>query len=138
MQNQEQINKLIELEKSAAKKSGFKFGLVVGIFIPILLASITMITLIFSKSYIEKKVGEYIVSNVMNEVFTAFPDAYFTHNREKIIKIFDDFTNAASNHKIGSGEFKLVGHQFLSALKDKRLTYEELDQILTSMQNSVK
>ena len=138
MQNQEQIKKLIELEKSAAKKSGFRFGLIVGIFIPILLASVLMITLIFSKSYIEKKAGEYIVSNVMNEVFTAFPDAYFTHNREKIITIFDDFTNAASNHKIGPGEFKLVGHQFLSALKDKRLTYEELDQILESMQNSAK
>ena len=79
-----------------------------------------------------------MVSSVVTEVFTAFPDAYFTNNREKVISVFDDFTNAASSHKISSSEFGQLGQQFLKALKDKRITYGELDLILETMQKSLK
>lgn len=133
MATREQMQKLIALEKQAARKSGFRQGLMVGFFIPVLLFSFLMITLLFSRSYLERKAGEFIVSSVMTEVFSSFPDAYFTNNRERIIQIFDDFTNAASNHKISSAEFNAVGRKFLAALQDKRLTYAELDQILETM-----
>ena len=138
MNDKDQTQKLIEIEKTAAKKSGFRQGLVVGIFIPVVLFSSIMIGLILSRSYVEKEIGEFVISTIVNEVFTAFPDAYFTNNREKVISIFDDFTNAASNHEISSAEFNRIGQLFLDTLRDKRLTYGELDQILESMKNSAK
>ncbi len=138
MPNENHVQRLIGIEKAAAQKTGFRRGLVVGIFIPVLLFSTLIICLILSRNYVEKKIGEYVVSSVLTEVFTAFPDAYFTYNREKVISILDDFTNAASNHKISSSEFSGLGHQVLNALKDKTLTYEELDLILDKMQNALK
>lgn len=132
------IEKLIEIEKSSAKKAGFRQGLIVGFFIPVLFLSVMVIVLTLSRPYVEKKVGEYVVTKVVGDVFSAFPDAYFTLNREKVITVFDDFTNAASNHKISNAEFSRLGQQFLTSLKDKRLTYKELDSILQTMTEAAK
>ncbi|HDL17416.1 MAG TPA: hypothetical protein ENH29_00005 [Bacteroidetes bacterium] len=118
------IEKLIEIEKSSAKKAGFRQGLLVGFFIPVLFLSVIVIVLTLSRPYVEKKVGEYVVTKVVGDVFSAFPDAYFT--------------NAASNHKISNAEFNRLGRQFLTSLKDKRLTYKELDSVLQTMTDAAK
>jgi len=134
MPDKELLEKLLKLEKKNSYRAGFRKGLVVGIFIPILLLSVISITLIFSRSWIEMKVGELVFTKMTTQVFSAFPDAYFTINRERIIDIFDAFTNAASKNQIDHAEFNQLGHQFLSALRDRQLTYAELDQILATMQ----
>lgn len=131
-----ETKKMLIVEKQLAKKLGFRKGLVVGIFIPVLLFSFIVIALIFARPFVEQKIGEFILSRAMTELFTAFPDAYFSNNREKVITAFDDFTNAASMNKISSGEFGTIGRRFLSSVRDKQLTYQELDQILDMMQKA--
>ena len=128
--------KSLRVEKKLAKKQGFRKGLLVGIFIPILLFSVIVITLIFSKPFAEQKIAEFILSRAMSELFSSFPDAYFSYNREKVIDIFDSFTNAASKNKISSTEFNRIGKQFLASVTDKQLTYKELDRILAMMQKA--
>ena len=138
MTEKEHIEKLLAIEKNVARKSGFHKGVIIGMFIPILTLSIIMVSLILNKSYVEKKVGELVIFRVMTQVFSAFPDAYFTNNRERIIQIFDTFTNAASKHGIRGSDFNQIGREFLTALQDKQLTYAELDHILELMQESSK
>jgi len=138
MLDKAKLNRYVQLERQAAYKKGFVRGLVTGIFIPVLLVSILVITGIFLQRDIEEKVGEYLMGTVLTEVFSAFPDAYFTLNRERIIKILDDFTNAASKHKISNQEFRQIGRKFLDALKDRQLSYAELDAILALMKEAAQ
>ena len=136
MLDKEKLNRYIQAERQAAQKKGFFRGLLVGILIPILMISVLVITGLFLRKDIEQWIGEYLMGTVMTQVFTAFPDAYFTLNRERVISILDDFTNAASKHKISNGEFRQIGRKFLDALKDRQLTYAELDDILALMKKA--
>lgn len=133
MEKTDHMERAMAIEKEMARRRGFRKGLLVGFFIPVIMLSVLVITVVLSRSYIEKKAGEMVVSKAMSELFSSFPDAYFTHNREKVIEVFDKFTNAASNHQINSAEFSGIGRQFLGAVKDKQLTYAELDEILAKM-----
>ena len=136
MVDKEKLAQFISSEKKAAHKKGFVKGLVVGLFIPVLLISTIIIVALFSRRALEEKIGEYVMSSVMTQVFTAFPDAYFTLNRERIIKVLDDFTNAASKHQISNSEFRKIGRRFLQAMQDRQLSYAELDDILALMKEA--
>ncbi len=138
MLDKEKLNRYIRAERKTAYKNGFVKGIIIGVLIPISLFSSLVIIAIFFQKDIEAKVGEYLMGTVLTEVFSAFPDGYFTHNRERIIKILDDFTNAASKHKISNSEFRQIGRKFLNALKDRQLSYAELDGILALMKEAAQ
>jgi|Deesub1362B_J571_1020462.scaffolds.fasta_scaffold08112_2 hypothetical protein len=134
----QKILQVIEKEKQKAHKAGFMKGLVVGFFIPVLLFSVLVISVLFARKELQQQVGEYVVSHYMEQIFSTFPDAYFTKNRERVIKILDDFTNAASVHRVSREEFARIGRKFFKSLQDRQLTWKEMDEILELMQKAAE
>lgn len=85
---------------------------------------------------VAEKALDYIVNNYMKELFASFPDAYVSNNQHKILPILDEFTNAAASEKVSEAEFKEIGKSIIMALKDKELTYHEIDEILLKMKHA--
>ena len=92
----------------------------------------------FNQDKIAEKALDYIVHNYMKELFAAFPDAYVSNNQHKILPILDEFTNATASREVSEAEFKEIGKSIIMALKDKELTYHEIDEILLKMKRASK
>jgi hypothetical protein len=84
----------------------------------------------------EKVIGQ-IVAELVERTFESFPDAYMTYNRDRVLKVFDDFTNAAAGHRIKKSEYRRVGAMILGAIRDGQLSYAELDSLLSEMEGVV-
>ncbi len=130
LRNREDVEKLLELEKKIAHKSGFWRGVLVGFAGIWALIFFILIFLVINKETLINQSADFVVSHVMEGIFQAFPDGYWTKNHDKIVPILDRFTNAAADHKISKAEYGRISRRILYALKDRRLTYQELENIL--------
>ena len=77
--------------------------------------------------------AEYVAGDFLWNVFRYFPDGYVSNNKEKFINTLDAFTNAVSFGKITKSDFQQLSATFMASLQDRKLTYQEIDDILRLM-----
>ncbi len=143
MNNQREIEerdfeKLLKIEKRLAHRSGFWKGLLVGLGSFWLIAAIIILLLIVNKQSLLSESANLIMGNIMEDVFESFPDGYWTYNQDKIIPILDRFTNAAADHKISRSDYHKISRAIMYSLKDRRLTYKELENLLDLLNKASK
>lgn len=136
--NPEAVKKLFQIELKRVRKKTLTQGILLGVLICVLIVFSFGFFLWLHQDKIAEKALEYIVSSYMIELFSTFPDAYVSFNQHKIIPILDEFTNAAANKKVSEAEFREIGKSLIRALKDKKLTYHEIDAILAKMKRASK
>ncbi len=131
----EDFEKLLKMEKKAARRSGFWRGLLVGLGSVWFFVFILVLLFIINKDTLINESANYVVGNVMEDVFESFPDGYWTNNQKKIVPILDQFTNAAADHRISNSDYRKISRAVMSDLKDRRLTYRELENLLELLKN---
>ena len=127
-----------QIELYSAKRKSLLTGLIVGFLLSLVLISSSALFLWLNKETVMEKTLDHIASHYMKELFSTFPDGYVSNNQHKILPILDAFTNAAAAKKVSEKEFKKIGKFLMLSLKDKKLTYEELTNILAKMENASK
>lgn len=132
------LEKLKRIELKLSKRKGFRQGFLAGFLSLYVLIGGTALIIYANNGKVLEKVIASFVTDFVEDIFKSFPDAYFSFNRERIIEVFDDFTNAAADNQISKDEFKEVARTIMAALHDKELTYQEIGEILTIMENSIE
>jgi hypothetical protein len=128
--------KILELEKSLAGRRGFWKGLATGfLVIVLLLAGFGMLIWQNPTGVVEFVAGHFLMGYAEN-LFAGFPDAYMTYNRDRVLQVLDDFTNAMAAQRISREDFRAIFRQFLAALQDQRLTYQELEALLQHLEQA--
>lgn len=130
--------KVLEIERNLAGRRGFWKGLAAGLLVVTLawgglglyvwqnpLATVEWAAENFAMEYIEK-------------IFAGFPEAYMTNNRERVLQTLDEFTNAMQNQRVSRDDFRAIARQALGAMKDQRLTYQEMDGILEKLHQAAQ
>ncbi len=136
--NMNAYDKLYGIEKNQIRRKSRWQGILIGFFASWLsLGSLVFIGWL-NKDNITEASLEYLVNNYMGELFQSFPDAYVSNNQHKIMPILDSFANSAAAKRVTSAEFKVIGKNLIGALKDKKLTYEEITNVLALMDKSCK
>ena len=124
------FEKLLAIERRAAHRSGFWKGLLLGLGSFWLIAAIGIAILVVNKESLMNESANLVMGGIMKDVFESFPDGYWTYNQDKIIPILDRFTNAAADHKISRSNYRKISRAIMYSLKDRRLTYKELENLL--------
>ena len=125
--------KLLALEVSAAKKRAFIKGLLVGVLLMVSTFSGIAWYLWSNRMQYAATASQYVASDFMWNIFRYFPDGYVTNNREKFVDTLDRFTNAASFGRITKDDFQALSAKVLEGIHDRKLTYQEIDDILLLM-----
>ena len=129
----DKIEKLLVIEKRISFKKGYKIGFLAGF------ASLISITLIASLVFLlfgeplKEKLLNDVISGTMEQIFASFPDAYFTNNKDRIMNVLDDFTNATDAHRVSKESYKRLGRMIMRDLRDKKLTYKELNGLVDQL-----
>lgn len=76
-------------------------------------------------------------AHLVAQVFRAVPDGYVTKNKERVLEVLDAFTNAVARRQVSEDQMRRVASLLLAALADGAFSYQELDQLLQAMQQSV-
>ena len=130
--------KVLEIERNLAGGRGFWKGLLAGVGIIVLLFGVLGFVVWQNPAATLAFVADHFLMDYMESLFAGFPDAYMTNNRERVIQTLDEFTNAMQFQRVSQENFRSIARELFAALKDRRLTYEELDGILARMQNAAK
>lgn len=129
----QQLEKLLSIEKKISYNAGLKVGFLGGfmaVFFLILIVS--SVAFLFRKP-LQKKFMNTVVSSAAEQVFSSFPDGYFTHNREHVMKALDDFTNAAADHKLSKEDYSRIARMVVQDLQDRQLSYQELTDLVNEI-----
>lgn len=127
------IEKLFRIELKDARKKSLIAGIFLGVLLSIFIVVGVVSLLWFNQDVVADKALDYIISGYMKDLFESFPDAYVSYNQQRILLVLDNFTNAAAKHYVSDAEFKEIGKSIVFALRDKELTYHEIDDILSQM-----
>jgi len=130
------IEKLFRIELNQTRKKSLIVGVLLGFLLTVMLIIGLGSILWFNQDAVAEKALDYIISGYMNDLFESFPNAYVSYNQPRILLILDNFTNAAAKHYVSAAEFKEIGRSVIFALKDKELTYHEIDDILSKMKRA--
>lgn len=125
--------KLLALEVSSAKKSAFIKGLLVGVLLMLSTFSGIAWYLWANRFQYAATASQYVASDFLWSIFRYFPDGYVTNNREKFVDTLDRFTNAASFGRITKDDFQALSAKVMEGIHDRKLTYQEIDDILQLM-----
>ncbi len=123
----------IELEKRMARRSGFWRGFAAGIAALLLVMAISGFVAYQKREAVAIMAINKVGAKYAEELFAAFPEAYMTNNREKVLNTLDGFTNAVAANRVPREQIEQVGRQVLEALRDKRISYQEMDAILEAI-----
>ncbi len=134
--NPDAAEKLFNLELNKVRKKNILAGVFIGVLISILLILAFGSILWFNQEIVAEKALDYIISGYLHDLFESFPNAYVSYNQPRILLILDNFTNAAAKHYVSDAEFKEIGKSVVFALRDKELTYQEIDDILSKMKQA--
>jgi hypothetical protein len=128
--------KILELEKSLAGRRGFWKGLTTG-FLLMLFVLVGMGFVIWqNRGKAVELVASHFFMDYAENLFAGFPDGYMTHNRERVLLVLDEFTNAMAGHRVSRQDFHDIFRQFLGALQDQSLTYQELEALLQRLEQA--
>lgn len=130
--------KILEIERNLASRRGFWKGLLTGVVVLLLLLAGTGFMVSQNPAATLEFAAEHFLMGYMEDLFAGFPDAYMTNNRERVIQTLDDFTNAMQYQRVSQDSFRAIARQLFAALQDRRLTYQELDGLLATMQEAAK
>ena len=136
--NANAYEKLYGIEKKQIKRRSRLQGILIGFLATWLLLGGLIFIGWLNQDNITEAALEYLVNNYMRELFESFPDAYVSNNQHKIMPILDNFTNSAAAKRVTPAEFKVIGKALINSLKDKKLTYEEITNVLNLMDKSCK
>lgn len=125
--------KLLAAEVGAAKKSAFIKGLLVGVLLMVSTFSGIGWYLWSNRMQYAATASQYVASDFMWNIFRYFPDGYVSSNREKFVDTLDRFTNAASFGRITKDDFQALSAKVMEGIHDRKLTYQEIDDILLLM-----
>lgn len=129
-------DKLFRIEKKQIRRRSLFQGIFIGLLICLLLVCSFVFILWVNQDKIAEAALGYLADNYFQDLFASFPDAYVSFNQHKILPILDGFTNAAAAKRVTKDEFKYIGKNIILALKDKKLTYHEVTDILTQMETA--
>lgn len=130
--------KILEIERNLAGRRGFWKGLLAGIAVLLLLLGGIGLVILQNPAAALEFAADHFLMDYMESLFAGFPDAYMTNNRERVIQTLDDFTNAMQYQRVSKDDFRTIARQIFAALQDRRLTYQELDGLLATMQEAAK
>ncbi|MGH7491792.1 MAG: hypothetical protein ACREOO_05305 [bacterium] len=125
--------KLLDTEVGMIKKRIFVRGILVGVLSTVLLLGAAGGYFWANRMQYAASAAEYVAGDFLWSVFRYFPDGYVSNNREKFINTLDAFTNAVSFGKITQSDFQRLSATFMASLQDRKLTYQEIDDILRLM-----
>lgn len=129
----QQLEKLLSIEKKISYNAGLKVGFLGGfIAVFFLILIVSSVAFVFRKP-LQKKFMNTVVSSAAEQVFSSFPDGYFTHNREHVMKALDDFTNAAADHKLSKEDYSRIARIVVQDLQDRQLSYQELTDLVNEI-----
>ena len=132
------FEKLITVEVKYAKRRSFIKGFLCGIIFVVILNFLGAFYVWLNRDKMMDKALTLTAPKLMESIFKAFPDAYVSYNKEKVLNTFDNFTNSVAANRISQAEFRAVGRKVVLALKDRRFTYKEIDGILGTMNSAAK
>ncbi|MCR4439448.1 MAG: hypothetical protein QHJ34_06700 [bacterium] len=89
------------------------------------------------RSRLASRFAQPYAAHLVAQVFRAVPDGYVTKNRERVLEVLDAFTNAVARRQVSEAQMRRVASLVLAALADGAFSYQELDQLLEAMQQSV-
>ena len=130
--------KILEIERNLAGRRGFWKGLLTGVAVLLLLLAGTGFMILQNPAATLEFATDHFLMDYLEGLFAGFPDAYMTNNRERVIQTLDDFTNAMQYQRVSQDDFRAIARQMFAALQDRRLTYQELDGLLATMQEAAK
>jgi hypothetical protein len=130
--------KILEIEKSVAGRLGFWKGLLTG-FLSVFLAFVVAVFIIWQNKEraVEFVAGHFFMDYAEN-LFSGFPDGYMTHNRERVILVLDEFTNAMAAQRVSKDDFRAIFYELMGDLRDQRLTYQELEALLQHFERAAR
>lgn len=130
--------KILEIERNLASRRGFWKGLLAGVVAILLLMGVGGFMIVQNPAATLEFAADHFLMDYLESLFAGFPDAYMTNNRERVIQTLDDFTNAMQYQRVSKDAFRAIARQMFAALQDRRLTYQELDGLLATMQEAAK
>lgn len=130
--------KILEIERNLASRRGFWKGLLTGVAVLLLLLAGSGFMILQNPAATLEFAADHFLMDYLEGLFAGFPDAYMTNNRERVIQTLDDFTNAMQYQRVSPDDFRAIARQMFAALQDRRLTYQELDGLLATMQEAAK
>lgn len=130
--------KILEIERNLAGRRGFWKGLLTGLAVVVLLIGTTGLIAWQNPAGTLEFVAENFLLDYMESLFAGFPDAYMTNNRERVIQTLDEFTNAMQYQRVSQEDFRDIARQIFAMLRDRRLTYQEMDGLLESLQKAAR
>lgn|GEM_PF-3407725 len=130
--------KILEIERNLAGRRGFWKGLLAGFAGVILLFGLLGFLALRNPAATLEFAAENFLMDYMESIFAGFPDAYMTNNRDRVIQTLDDFTNAMQYNQVSRDDFRNISRQIFSTLQDRRITYQEMDAILQSLEQAAK
>ncbi len=129
----QQLEKLVSIEKKMSYKSGVKAGLLAGLFSVVAMICLLLLLAFLFRKPLQQKFLNTVVSSASEQIFTSFPDGYFTHNREHVMQALDDFTNAAADHKLSKEDYSHIAKMVVKDLQDRQLSYQELTDLVNEI-----
>lgn len=126
--------KAFALERRLLKRRAFVRGLVIGCVFLLILEGVLMAAAYSQREAIVKVLAKHFLAEYMEEFFAGFPDAYMTYNRDRVLLVLDNFTNAVAAHKVKKEVFNELLTKILQAISDRKVSYQEIDELLKIME----
>ncbi|MDZ7292583.1 MAG: hypothetical protein ONB44_02070 [candidate division KSB1 bacterium] len=128
--------KILEIEKSLANRRGFWKGLLMGFLLAVVLLVGMGLIVWQNRAKVVEFAATHFLMDYAENLFAGFPEAYMTNRRERVLLVLDEFTNAMAAQQISREDFKDIARQVFAALRDQRLTYQELDALLDRLEQA--
>jgi hypothetical protein len=130
--------KTLNAEIGIIKKRIFIRGLLAGVLSTVIMLGAIGGYLWVNRMQYVASAAEFVAGDFLWSVFRYFPDGYVTKNREKFVDTLDNFTNAISYGKITKGDFQQLSATIMDGIRDRKLTYQEIDAILLQMNEAAQ
>ena len=134
--NMDKVDTLLELERTLALRRGFWRGLLAGMLVILIFIGAAGFYVYTHQVQVLEFASNVFLQDVVEGIFRAFPDAYMTNRREFVLEVLDQFTNAVAADKVSRMEFSDIGRAIFAALRDRQLTYQEVDGVFELMRQA--
>ena len=138
MMDEAKYKKLLDAEVGIIKKRVFVRGLLTGMLAAFLLLGAIGGYLWTNRMQYAASAAQYVAGDFLWNLFRYFPDGYVSKNREKFVDTLDQFTNAISFGKITKDDFQALSATIMEGIRDRKLTYQEIDAILQQMNEAAQ
>ena len=121
-------------EKRGFSRGGmFAIGFLLGIlFTLLILAGVTGYVMKHPQQVLVK-VADYGVRQTIQKTAQSMPRDYIGQRQNDIAKSAQEFAQAFSENRISQQEMALIGRQFFVVMADQRITPDEIDHLLRTI-----